>query len=92
MEFHHIGIATKNIEELLEKLKGILDIKEISPIFYYKLQDANLCMVTLNDGVKLELISGNQVANLVKKRNYLYHTCFKVKSIEEELDKRSYII
>lgn len=86
MKFHHIGIATEDILALIDKLKNVMDVKHVSEIVYDELQDANLCMITLNDGTSLELISGNVVANLVKKRNYLYHLCFSVKSVEESLN------
>lgn len=87
MLFHHVGIATEDINVLIDKLKVVLDIKEISEIVYDELQDANLCMVTLSDGTRIELISGNMVEKIVKKRNYLYHMCFSTKSIESELER-----
>ncbi len=87
MLFHHVGIATEDINVLIDKLKVVLDIKEISEIVYDELQDANLCMVTLSDGTRIELISGNMVEKIVKKRNYLYHMCFSTKNIESELER-----
>lgn len=87
MKFHHIGIATEDINVLVDKLKKVLDIKEISEIVYDELQDANLCMVTLADGTKIELISGNMVEKLVRKRNYLYHTCFSTTNLDDELKR-----
>ncbi len=87
MKFHHIGIATEDIEKSIEKLKKYFDIKEISKIVYDKNQDANLCMLEMNDGIMIELISGGVVSNLVKKRQYLYHTCYSVKNIDEMIEK-----
>ena len=81
MKFHHIGIATSSIENLLLKLSKFLEIKEKSEIIYDKNQDASLCMITLSDGTKLELIVGGVVSNLIKKRNDLYHTCYEVSDI-----------
>ena len=82
MKFHHIGIATEDIDKMISKLKEFFEIKEISDIVYDKNQDANLCMITLEDGIKIELISGNVVSNIVKKRQYLYHTCYSVKDLD----------
>ena len=45
MKLHHIGIATEDIENLVEYLKQILNIKDISETVYDKNQDANLCML-----------------------------------------------
>lgn len=87
MKFHHIGIATEDINYLLMKINSFLDILQVSEIVYDEKQDASLCMVTLSDGMKLELISGNMVERIVKKRNYLYHTCFSTPNIDYELER-----
>ncbi len=86
MKFHHIGIATNNIEETLSKLKKYFNIKEISKIIYDDNQDANLCMITLDDDIKIELINGKVVENLLRKRQYLYHTCYSVKDINATIN------
>ena len=85
MQFHHIGIATNDIESLIKKLTKQLDIKKVSEIIYDKNQEANLCMITTSDGIKIELISGKVVQNLVKKKQFLYHTCYVVKNIEQKI-------
>ncbi len=87
MKFHHIGIATENIENLIDYLKQILNIKNISEIVYDKNQDANLCMLTLDDGTKLELVSGKIVEKIVKKRQFLYHICYETDDINKEIEK-----
>lgn len=80
MLFHHVGIATEDINVLIDKLKVVLDIKEISEIVYDELQDANLCMVTLSDGTRIELISGNMVEKIVKKE-IIYIICVLVQRV-----------
>lgn len=87
MTFHHIGIATDDIEKLKEKLCKYLKIIEISETIYDKNQDAFLCMLTLEDNVKIELVSGNIVERLLKKRQYLYHTCYSVRNIDKIIEK-----
>ena len=87
MKFDHIGIACEDINTLLNKLKKVMNIINVSDIVYDELQDANLCMITLEDNTDIELISGNMVANIVNKRQYLYHTCYKVNNIEEMINK-----
>ena len=86
MKFHHIGIATENIEDMINHLKKIMEISEIYETVFDPLQNANLCMVILSDGMQIELISGEVVARLVKKRNYLYHTCYVVEDIDKVID------
>lgn len=95
MKFHHIGIATENIEEMINHLSIIMDISQTSEIVFDPLQNANLCMLELMDGVKIELISGEIVKGLIKKHNYLYHTCYVVENIEasiEILQKEGYFL
>ena len=87
MKFHHIGIATDNIENCLFKIKKYFEIQEISDIVYDTIQDANLCMITLKNNVKIELVSGNIVKTILKKRQYLYHTCYEVNDIEVVINK-----
>ena len=87
MKFHHIGIATNDIDLMLSKMKNFFEIKEISNTVYDPLQDANLCMLTLNDGTKIELISGHIVENLLKKRQFLYHTCYVVGDLKKAIDE-----
>ncbi len=87
MKFHHVGIATHNIEELIEKLKKYFEIVDISPIVYDSNQEAYLCMLTLNDNTKIELINGKVVEGFLKKRQYLYHTCYSTDNIDDEIKK-----
>ena len=87
IKFHHIGIATENIENTIKYLKNIMNIKNISETVYDRNQDANLCMLTLEGGAKLELVSGKIVEKIVKKRQFLYHTCYETENITEEIEK-----
>ena len=87
MKFDHIGIACEDINSLISKLKKFMNIVSVSDIVYDELQDANLAMITLDDNTKIELISGNIVANVVKKRQYLYHTCYKVADINKTMNE-----
>ena len=85
MKFHHIGIATNNIDATILKIQKYFDVKNISPEVYDRNQEAKLCMLTMKDGLRIELISGKVVENIVKKRQYLYHTCYCVKNIEKTI-------
>lgn len=86
MIFHHIGIATKNIEKELANYKAVLNIKSISDIVNDPLQHARLCMIILMDGTHLELVEGKPVQEYVKKGIKLYHICFKVEDIYNEIE------
>ena len=86
MKFHHIGIATENIDDITIKLEKYFEISDISETVYDEKQDAYLCMITLSDGIKIELINGEVVRNILKKRQYLYHTCYEVEDIDKKVN------
>ena len=85
MHFSHIGIATEDISKTLKRLEKYFQFKDIGKIIYDANQDAYVCMLTLDDDTLIELISGNAVANIVKRHQYLYHTCYAVKDLEETI-------
>ncbi|MBR8823888.1 hypothetical protein IX293_002163 [Fusobacterium necrophorum] len=85
MKFHHVGICCKNIEKQLKNIEKIHKIQSKTEIIFDPLQNANLCMVTLQDGSNLELVSGEVVKSFAKKKIEFYHICYEVKNIENEL-------
>lgn len=87
MKFQHLGIACHDIENALVFIRSTYQIANVSEIVYDPLQKASLCMVTIQDGTKIELISGDIVRNLLKKQIYLYHTCWQVEDIESAIHK-----
>ena len=87
MLLHHIGVAVKDIENTICRIKDILPIKSIGKKVYDSNQDAELCMIMLDDGSRLELVSGNAVLKLVRKGINQYHVCYEVDSIEHEISK-----
>ena len=68
MKFHHIGIATNDINKSIEKLNKYFDIQSISKTVYDENQDAYLSMLTMKDGIKIELITGKVVENILRKK------------------------
>jgi len=91
MKFHHLGIATKNLEETLEWMKNTFEIKYISDITFDKNQNANLILIETKDMI-FELISGDIVKNLVNKNITYYHICYEVKSIKKTVEKLNGIL
>lgn len=85
MKFHHVGVACKNIEEEIKSISQIHDVIEVSDIVYDAQQKASLCMIKTAEGVNIELISGEQVENLIKKRIAYYHLCFETDDITAEI-------
>lgn len=87
MKFHHVGIACKNIIDELASVAKIHEILEQSPIIFDNEQNAELCLLTISDGLKIELISGKQVETIIKKRITYYHLCFEVEDLNSEIER-----
>ena len=85
MKFHHIGIATKDIDKTLNWLKNQFDILSISKKVYDKNQDAYLQMIETKD-INIELVSGNIVKKFIQKNITYYHICYQVSDIEKAID------
>jgi methylmalonyl-CoA/ethylmalonyl-CoA epimerase len=85
MKFHHIGVACANIKEEVDNITKIHEVIDVSPIVFDKEQNAELCILRTLEGIAIELISGEQVANIVKKRITYYHLCFETDDINTEI-------
>ncbi len=86
MTFHHIGVACSNIREELEKIRKLHTIIEETDIIFDENQQAELCMVTIEDGVRIEFVAGKPVENLLKKRISYYHICYEVDDIHTSIE------
>ena len=91
MDFDHLGIAVKNIEEYFSKmLQPILGINSLSEIVIDPIQKCKIAFATSSNGVRLELIEPlneespvNQI--LKKKKGGLYHMCFVTNNFDEDV-------
>jgi methylmalonyl-CoA/ethylmalonyl-CoA epimerase len=97
MKFHHVGIACHSIESELQTLKAIfgLFIKEISEVFPTPEDDGQVCLVTLKDESKIELVSGKVVKTLLERGFSYYHSCYEVADIDllvGEFEKKGMLI
>ena len=87
MRFHHIGVACKNIAAEITSICKIHDIATISATVFDPEQNAELALLTLDDGTHIELIAGQQVESFVKKNITYYHLCFEVDDIHAEIER-----
>ena len=88
MKFHHIGIATKDIKKTFKFVKNNFEVIDFTDIIYDQKQDAYVQLITTNDN-QIELVSGKQVENLIKKNITYYHICYEVKNINEAINNFS---
>lgn len=84
MKFHHIGICCKNIEKEIKKIAQFHKINSISNILYDKNQEVSLCMVNIENGLNLELVSGKKIESLIQKKVNYYHICYEVEDLKKE--------
>lgn len=87
MIIHHIGIACKDIGLEIQRIQKIHDVISISEIIFDQNQNANLCLIKIKNSLSIELISGKQVENLIKKRISYYHLCYETQNIEAEIKR-----
>ena len=85
MRLHHIGIAAEKMEDMIAYVTSLFPVDTLSETVYDEKQDAHLCMLTLKDGSRVELVSGPVVEKRVKKRQFLYHTCYETEDLEEAI-------
>ena len=85
MKFHHVGIACRDMEEEIKSISEIHEVLEVSEIVYDAEQKASLCMIRTADGINLELVSGEQVENLIQKRIGYYHLCYETDDLTGEI-------
>ncbi|MCD8118261.1 MAG: VOC family protein [Lachnospiraceae bacterium] len=85
LKFHHIGIATEDIALSQKEIENHFSVASVSDTVFDQNQNAYLCMITLDDGYRMELVQGEVVRTLVKRQRYLYHTCYTVEDIDEAI-------
>jgi len=84
MKLHHIGIACSEIQEALAELKKIYTVSSVGPVVFDSVQNASLCMVETEHGVNFELVTGDRVSGLLKRKQSYYHLCYEVSDLEAE--------
>lgn len=86
MKFHHVGVACKDVQAELQNIRKLHTVITETPIVFDPNQQAELCMVTVEDGLNIEFVSGKPVENLLKKRISYYHICYEVENIDMAIE------
>jgi methylmalonyl-CoA/ethylmalonyl-CoA epimerase len=90
MNFHHIGIATQNIEETIELYKKLGYNLRNETIYIDKIQKVKLAFMVMDDTPLIELVApiaeDSPIQSILKKNNTTpYHTCYEVDNINESI-------
>lgn len=86
MKFHHIGVACADIEKTGAFVETVFNVTGKTGVIFDEKQNAYVSILELADGTRIELISGEVVNSFLKKRQFLYQTCWEVKSIDEAIE------
>ena len=88
MRFHHLGIATEDMDSELGMWKKffseVLEGKAVKRCFD-PLQEVELCLFEVGN-LKIELVSGEKVKNFLKRGAKIYHICFEVNNLERKIE------
>jgi methylmalonyl-CoA/ethylmalonyl-CoA epimerase len=82
MKFHHVGIACENMDETENFVRSVHKVNYTTDRIYDPVQDAMVCILNVEDGLNIELISGKQVEGILKKKMTLYHTCYETNDMQ----------
>ncbi|MDP3734731.1 MAG: VOC family protein [Nanoarchaeota archaeon] len=85
LKMHHIGIACKDIEQCKQFIKNSMVVTEETETIFDELQNAFICLLTLEDSSRLELVSGEIVKDIIKQGMSYYHTCYSVNDIQKAI-------
>ena len=89
MKFHHIGIATKDLNKSISLYQNLGYVS--SKIIYDSNQKVNLCFLEKTNSPTIELVGSNEkksiLHNIIKKNGTTpYHTCYEVNDLEKQID------
>lgn len=85
MKLHHIGIICKDINFELEEIRKIHRVNHATPVIYDEHQDAQVCLVNVDDNISLELVSGTKVNGLLEKGIRYAHVCYEVADLDKTI-------
>jgi len=86
MKFHHLGIATDNLEKAKEWIATHFKITAQSDKVFDPKQNATLQLVHTRDQT-FEIVTGKMVKNLVAKKITYYHICYEVDDITKSIEE-----
>lgn len=84
---HHLGVAVSDIGSAVEEAKNYFQVAEVGHVVYDPLQKVTLCLITLQDGTRIELVSGEIVNNFLKETHQLFHHCYEVENIHRSIER-----
>jgi len=87
LEFHHVGVAVKSIEDAVAYYTGLFGFRQISDPIEVPSQHVKVCFVEAAPGVKIELVEGvgedSPVKSIAERvGGGAYHICYQVPDLD----------
>lgn len=91
LTFHHVALLVENMEEALVAYADLFGQDSISEIYTVTAQKVKVCFVKNGPDTYIELVApmGDDapVLGLLKKKHSYYHIGYKVRGIQEAVNK-----
>lgn len=84
---HHLGVAVSSIEVGIKEAKSYFRVADVGAVVYDPIQKVTLCLMTLHDGTRIELVSGELVQGFLNETRQLFHHCYEVENIHQSIDQ-----
>ena len=88
LKLNHVGGACKNIvktRDFVCRLHGVKPDAELPKIIDDHRQNIRLCLISVANGFRIELVSGEKVNNLIAKGMSYYHICYSTPDIDSAI-------
>lgn len=91
MNFHHLGIATNNIEDSISKY-FIFGYEQFTEIYFDPIQNVYITFISKKNSPMIEFVApvdqNSPILNTLNKNGTTpYHICFEVDDIYSEVEK-----
>jgi methylmalonyl-CoA/ethylmalonyl-CoA epimerase len=84
---HHVGIACRDLASTRDWVASTHVVVDDSGLVHDPIQDADLCLLSLDGTTAIELVSGPVVESLLRRGHSLYHLCYEVPSVEAAIEQ-----
>jgi methylmalonyl-CoA/ethylmalonyl-CoA epimerase len=85
-DFHHVGVAVRDLQEAIPSYKNLFDYKLVSGPFDDPIQNVSVCFLSRGEGdTTIELVAplgpNSPIDRTLKKGGGTYHVCYQVPDI-----------
>ena len=82
VRFHHLGVAAADPDKAIAFIRAGWPVTAAEGPIHDPAQDVDIVMLTMEDGARIEIVSGPRIAPYVQRGQILYHSCFETDDLE----------